>query len=72
MKSLGIDRLGVKERLDLIEEIWDSLNADSDAIPLTDAQRTELERRFEEDEADPDDVASWEAVKAATLSRLTR
>ena len=72
MKSLGIDRLGVEERLDLIEEIWDSLDAVSDAVPLTDAQRAELERRFKDDEADPDDVASWEAVKAATLSRLER
>ena len=72
MKSLGIDRLGVDERLDLVEEIWDSIAADSDAIPLTDAQRAELERRFDEDEASPDDVASWEAVKAATLTRLGR
>jgi putative addiction module component (TIGR02574 family) len=67
MKSLGVDRLGVEERLALVEEIWDSIAADSNAVPLTDAQRTELERRYEEDEASPDDVTSWEDVKAATL-----
>ena len=70
MKSLGIDRMGVEDRLVLLEEIWESLDADGSALPLTDAQRAELERRLEGDEADPDDVASWEAVKAATLSRI--
>lgn len=70
MKSLGIDRLGVEDRLELLEEIWESLDADGSALPLTDAQRAELERRLEDDEADPDNVASWEAVKAATLSRF--
>ena len=42
MKSLGIDRLRVEERLALVEEIWDSIAADSAAVPLTDAQRTDF------------------------------
>ncbi|MPY76607.1 MAG: hypothetical protein GEU87_20405 [Alphaproteobacteria bacterium] len=70
IKSLGIDQLGLEERLTLVEEIWDSIAADSSAVPLTDAQRAELERRYAEDEANPDDVISWEKVKAFTLSRL--
>jgi putative addiction module component (TIGR02574 family) len=72
MKSLGIDRLGVSERLDLIEEIWDSIAAENDAVPLTDAQRAELERRYQDDEAHPDDRASWEEIKASTLARLQK
>jgi putative addiction module component (TIGR02574 family) len=70
IKSLGIDRLGVEERLTLVEEIWDSIAADSTAVALTDAQRAELQRRIEEDDAHPDDVTPWEQVKASTLSRL--
>ncbi len=70
VKSLGIDRLGMEERLTLVEEIWDSIAAESGAVPLTDAQRIELERRYAEDEANPDDVTAWEQVKASTLSRL--
>jgi hypothetical protein len=35
LKSLGIDRLGIDERLALVEEIWDSIAADSGALPLT-------------------------------------
>ncbi len=37
--------LGVKERLELIEEIWDSIAEHPEAVPLTVAQRKELDRR---------------------------
>jgi putative addiction module component (TIGR02574 family) len=70
IKSLGIDRLSIEERLALVEEIWDSIAADSAAVSLTEAQRAELQKRIEEDDAHPDDLTSWEQVKASTLSRL--
>jgi putative addiction module component (TIGR02574 family) len=70
IKSLGIDRLPIEERLALVEEIWDSIATDSAAVPLTEAQRAELQKRIEEDDAHPDDLTSWEQVKASTLSRL--
>jgi putative addiction module component (TIGR02574 family) len=70
VKSLGIDRLPIEERIALVEEIWDTISADSNAVPLTDAQRTELEKRIAEDDARPNDVVPWEQVKASTLSRL--
>lgn len=70
VKSLGIDRLPVEERLALVEEIWDSIAADSGAVPLTETQRAELEKRIAEDDVNPDDVIPWEQVKAATLARL--
>ena len=72
VKSLGIDRLGIEERLALVEEIWDSISVDSAAIPLTDSQRAELDRRIAEHEASPNDVVSWEEVKASTADRLKR
>ena len=72
MKSLGIDRLGVEERLALVEEIWDSIAAEGDAVPLTEAQRAELERRYAEDIANPDDITPWEEVRDSTLSRLRK
>lgn len=72
IKSLGIDRLPVEERLMLVEEIWDSIAADTVAVPLTDAQRAEIQNRIDEDDANPNDVRPWEQIKASTLARLRR
>lgn len=72
IKSLGIDRLPVEERLILVEEIWDSIAAECAVVPLTDAQRAELQKRMEEDDANPGDVTCWEQVKVSTLARLRK
>lgn len=39
---------------------------------LTDAQRTELERRADDDDANPDAGVRWEQVKAEALARWDR
>lgn len=72
IKSLGIDRLGIEERLALVEEIWDSIAEDSAAVPLTDAQRAELDVRLAEHEANPDDVVAWDKIKAEASARLRK
>ena len=61
-----------EERLALVEQIWDSIAADSAAVPLTKSQRIELHKQTEEGDARPDDVTPWEQIKASTLSRLGR
>ena len=72
VKTLGIDRLNIDERLALVEEIWASICVDAKAFPLTDLQRAELDRRVADDDAFPDDVVPWDEIKAATRSRLER
>jgi len=67
LKTLGIERLSVEERIALVEEIWDSI---AEATPLTPAQRRELDRRLQDHEANPDDAVSWEVVKASMAARL--
>jgi putative addiction module component (TIGR02574 family) len=68
--SLGIDRLTRDERLALVQEIWDTIAAEQPPTFLNQAQREELERRVAEDDAAPDDVVSWEQVKAQTIAKL--
>ena len=63
-------RLPLTERLRLVEAIWNSIAADSTAMPLTEPQRAELDRRLAEHEASPDDVVAWEEIKAAITKRL--
>ena len=70
LKSLGIDRLGIEERLKLVGEIWNSIAADAGAVPMTDAQRAELDRRVEDHAGNPNDVVSWDEVKASIEERL--
>lgn len=72
VKTLGIDRLNVDERLALVEEIWATICADAKAFPLTEEQRAELDRRVADDDAFPDDVVPWDEVKASVRSRLGR
>lgn len=69
IKSLGIDRLTREERLVLVQEIWDSIAAEQAPL-LSESQRQELERRAAEDDAAPEDVVSWEEVKAKALKGL--
>jgi putative addiction module component (TIGR02574 family) len=70
IQSLGIDQLTREQRIALVQEIWNSIAADSPPPLLTESQRTELQRRVAEDDANPDDVIAWEQVKAQTLARL--
>ena len=63
MKSLGIDRLSVPERILLLEEIWDSIAANPEDLPLTEVQKAELDRRLAACEADPEAGSNWEDVK---------
>lgn len=70
LKSLGIDRLSTEQRLALVEELWDSIAADSEAIPMTEAQRAELDWRLTELDADPGTGTPWEELKRSLLARL--
>jgi putative addiction module component (TIGR02574 family) len=72
VKTLGIDRLGIDERLALVDEIWASICADAAKFPLTEAQRAELDRRVADDNAFPDDVVPWAEVKASIRARLAK
>jgi putative addiction module component (TIGR02574 family) len=63
MKALGIDQLSVAQRILLVEEIWDSIAPEETAIPLTEAQRQDLQRRLTAYEANPKAGSTWEEVK---------
>lgn len=56
--------LSVADRLQLLNEIWDSLAATPEAIPVTEAQRKELGRRRRAHVRNPSAAKSWEEVRA--------
>ena len=63
ISSEAIQKLSVADRLALIEALWDSITAEPDAAPLTDAQKREIDRRLEQYEADPTRHSSWDEVR---------
>jgi putative addiction module component (TIGR02574 family) len=60
-------QLPIDERLQLVEDLWDSIAAESPTLDLTPAQCEELDRRNAELEAHPADGSTWEEVKARLL-----
>lgn len=69
-KSLGIDKLDIENRLALIGELWDSVSADTESLPMSDELKAELDRRIDDAESNPDAGVSWAEVKGATIARL--
>jgi putative addiction module component (TIGR02574 family) len=61
--AIDIDRLTVGERLELIEQVWDSLRRGAGVLPLNDAERAVIESRRAEHRADPDTAVDWETVR---------
>jgi putative addiction module component (TIGR02574 family) len=68
-QALGIDRLDLAQRLELVHEIWDSIAQETAATPLTEKQRQEIDRRWAAHEANPAAAISWEIVEAEALAR---
>jgi putative addiction module component (TIGR02574 family) len=61
--------LSVSERIQLAEDIWDSIATMPQPVRLTDAQREELDRRLEDYHQHPDDGISWEVLKSQLLAK---
>ena len=66
--AIDIARLTVGERLELIEQVWDSLRREAGVLPLSDAERAIIEARRAEHRADPDAAVDWEMVRGDLIS----
>jgi putative addiction module component (TIGR02574 family) len=62
-----INSLSAAEKADLLDTVWESLEADS--LSLTDAQRAELEYRIARHEQNPSDVIPWQQVRAGLFKK---
>lgn len=58
--AIDLDKLSPEERLRLLEILWDSLS-DED-VPITAAQRDELDRRLDEIEREGPRGIPWDKV----------
>jgi putative addiction module component (TIGR02574 family) len=67
--ALNIGDLSPEERLRLIEELWDSLTEKPGAVPLTNAQQEELDRRLDDLERSGPEGIPWDQVLQQIRSR---
>jgi putative addiction module component (TIGR02574 family) len=71
--AFNFRELPIPERLQLVEDIWDSIaeeaNAHPERLPLTETQRTELDRRIADADAHPEANIPWEVVRDKLFKR---
>jgi putative addiction module component (TIGR02574 family) len=58
-----IRKLSVSERIQLVEDIWDTIASSREEVALTDRQRHELDRRLDEYAKDPSAGRTWNVVR---------
>ena len=63
-----IGNLSAAEKVELLDAVWESLEADA-LSSLTEAQRTELDYRIARHEQDPSDLIPWEQVRTGLFKK---
>ena len=75
-RVVDVERLTPGEQLDLIGELWDRLSKVPANVPLTDAQRAEIDRRSDELDGDARAGRSlgipWALAKSSSMRRKPR
>jgi len=61
--KVEISQLSIAERIQLAEDLWDSILERQGELSLTDAQKQELDRRLENYQQDATAGSTWEEVK---------
>ena len=60
-----IKALSIADRIRIVQDILESIAAEQAYPDLTTAQKRELDRRITDYEANPDDVMTWQEIKAS-------
>ncbi|MDZ7967676.1 MAG: addiction module protein [Nostoc sp. DedSLP03] len=61
--KFDISELSIAERIQLAEDLWDSILEQQEELPLSSTQQQELDRRLENYKKNPTTGSSWEEVK---------
>ncbi|MFB2977334.1 addiction module protein [Microseira sp. BLCC-F43] len=60
-----IATLSIEDRILLVQAIWDSIAAEQAYPDLTEEQKRELDSRIDDYEMNPENVLTWEEIKAS-------
>lgn len=59
----SFEQMTTAERILYVQELWDRIAAETDAVPLSEAQRVEARRRLADHEAHPEASIPWEVAR---------
>ena len=57
--------LPIKQRILLVEKVWDSIRPTSNEVPVPNSHKQELDRRFEKHKHDPSALLNDQQLKKA-------
>jgi len=63
-------RLPIPQRIQLVEDLWDSIAEETPAIHLSKEQIAELDRRLDALEAQPESGTPWHIARERILASL--
>lgn len=55
------------EKIQIVEDIWDSIIQNPEQLPLSEKEKGELDKRLADYEANPADGIEWETLKKNIL-----
>ena len=61
--------LSIAERIQLVEDIWDSVAEAPESVPLSDDEKAELDRRLDAYHQDPNEGSPWGMVRERIKGR---
>ena len=59
----SIEELSIAKRLQLVEEVWASIEAEQESLEITEAQRQELKKRLDSYRSRREEGSAWVLVK---------
>lgn len=70
IEKAEIERLTPEEKIQLVEDIWDSLAAKPELVPITEVEKAELDKRWAEHQANPDSAVSLDEFRRRLDEKL--
>lgn len=67
--SKELRNLDVPEKIQVVQDLWDSIATAEEELPVPEWQKVELAKRKENFLKNPDSVLSWQQVKKSLLKR---
>jgi putative addiction module component (TIGR02574 family) len=67
MQVSEILQLSVAERIQIVEDIWDSISNFPESLPLSEAEKVTLDKRLESYRKNPNQGIEWETLKKNLL-----